>query len=520
MIAAISGLILALAALIAVCGFLFILYKPPKALKKFKLKDYFEGEFLHQPPSAAVEVIPATPALGTAEAAPPPTPQEQVQQEPSPETADTFSAIMKAFEEHRYTEGLRLSRTYVASGEQSSRFKTEAGFLWMAHVEGNPEAYADAEKLAATHPQDYDAQYYFGLLSQRTGKSEAALTLLTKAMSLATDDEGRVNVAISLQRILSRMDRRKEALEILHAELQRTALPEFRAKLFVSMAKAYLADTAPDYRSAFLMYELAIQNAPDDTSLRFEVAYSYSEQKAHELAFTHYRRLFNNEPRHATALNNIGVDAESLELPVTAVSYYRQAEDLGSTLASSNLANRFIDAGFKKEAEALIAAAQLKPDVHRNVSVSVGKAAEAEINEEHKIKQISERAGKARKWHIRQGEAMLQPCDASGLSGSYSGTPVGLVLSVQSDGSATGTFALTSTTTAVITGTVSGRALTFDWSGENNEKSVLRYLSRKSGQGILIASGNGQLDGYWTEGTNSLDSVDVDKWTRWHLSKI
>jgi len=44
MITDIAGLILAIALLLAVGGGLYIVYNPPKGLKKFKLKD-FEGEF-------------------------------------------------------------------------------------------------------------------------------------------------------------------------------------------------------------------------------------------------------------------------------------------------------------------------------------------------------------------------------------------------------------------------------------------------------------------------------------------
>lgn len=285
------------------------------------------------------------------------------------------------------------------------------------------------------------------------------------------------------------------------------------------MAKAHAEAVPVDHRAMFLMYELAIQNTPDDTSLRFDVAYKYSEQSAHEIAFVHYRRLLQNEPTHIMALNNIGVDAGSLSLPLTAVSYFKLSQAMDNTLASSNLANRLIDAGFKEEAETLLTTAKSKSTVHRNVSFSIGRLAQAEATEEQQITKLSERVGKVRRWHVRHGEAALRQLEPTTLSGSYTGVPVGLDLTVQSDGTANGTFALTATSTAVLTGSVTGAAVTFDWISESSDKSVLSYLSRKSGHGLLIDTGNAQLEGYWTEGTELIDAKDGDKWTQWHLSK-
>jgi len=411
---------------------------------------------------------------------------------------------------------MKLGRLQIATGNQDSF--SEAFYVWVAHLEGNPEAYADAEKLAAAHPQLFDPQYYFGLISSRAGKTDAAVTLLKKALVLGANAEDRVRAATSLQQELSRTERHKEALDVLADQLKQTDAPELRAKLFVGMAKAHAKVTPVDHRAMFLMYELALKNTPDDTSLRFDVAFKYSEQGAHELAFDHYRRLLQNDPKHIMALNNIGVDA-GLDLPLTAVSYFKSSQAMDNTLASSNLANRLIDAGFKEEAEAVLTTARGKPDVHRNVSFSIGKLAQAEATEEQQITKISERVGKVRRWRVRHGEAALQGLEPTTLSGSYTGVPVGLDLTVQTDGTAKGTFAPTATSSAVLTGSVTGAALTFDWTSEDSEKESLLFPRRKSGHRLLIATGDGQLDGYRAEGTDVIDAKDVDKWNQWHLSK-
>jgi len=63
------------------------------------------------------------------------------------------------------------------------------------------------------------------------------------------------------------------------------------------------------------------------------------------------------------------------------------------------------------------------------------------------------------------------------------------------------------------------RANGHDWTSADSEKGMLSFPSRKSGHGLLIATSNGQLDGYWTEGAEAIEAKDVDKWNQWHLSK-
>jgi tetratricopeptide (TPR) repeat protein len=190
---------------------------------------------------------------------------------------------------------MKLARLHIAAGEDDDL--GEAFYIWVAHIYGNAEAYADAEKLAAAQPTQFEAQYYFGMICSRTGKTETAIAFLRKAQTLGASPEERVRTATSLQRVLSRSERHKEALSVLAEQLKNTDDPELRAKLFVGMANAYAEASPADHRRMLLMYELAIQNMPDDASLRFDAAFKYGEQNSHELGFVHFRRLLHNDLR-------------------------------------------------------------------------------------------------------------------------------------------------------------------------------------------------------------------------------
>jgi len=73
---------------------------------------------------------------------------------------------------------MKLARLHIAAGEDDD--PGEAFCIWVAYIYGNEEAYADAEKLAATQPTQFDAQYYFGMICSRAGKTETAVAFHEK----------------------------------------------------------------------------------------------------------------------------------------------------------------------------------------------------------------------------------------------------------------------------------------------------------------------------------------------------
>jgi tetratricopeptide (TPR) repeat protein len=99
--------------------------------------------------------------------------------------------------------------------------------------------------------------------------------------------------------------------------------------------------------------ERLLQLDPTDNDRRFNLAYKYSNMGMNETALLHYRAI-PNPARTAMAWNNLGVERAILKLPVRAVAAYRKSEELGETLAMSNLAEKLMRAGFLPEARKLL----------------------------------------------------------------------------------------------------------------------------------------------------------------------
>jgi hypothetical protein len=127
----------------------------------------------------------------------------------------------------------------------------------------------------------------------------------------------------------------------------------------------------------------ASQLAPGNNSVRFDAAFALAEANILQLALSQYYTVTRLQPSHGGALNNLGVLCDKLEMSTKAVHFFQRASDEGTGRASTNLANRYLDAGFLKEAEKLIEAERKEAKVddgvgHTLVSIAKRKKEDAE----------------------------------------------------------------------------------------------------------------------------------------------
>lgn len=116
---------------------------------------------------------------------------------------------------------------------------------------------------------------------------------------------------------------------------------------------ALLAHDNKDWDTFFNYAECYLKREPDDTDLRFKLAYAYSDQNKKKLSFYHYK-ILNDASLSGTYYNNIGVLYDNFELNVKAVNAYKKAIELDESLSISNLANLYINAGFLDDAKSLL----------------------------------------------------------------------------------------------------------------------------------------------------------------------
>jgi len=149
-----------------------------------------------------------------------------------------------------------------------------------------------------------------------------------------------------------------------------------------------------------LALEAAINDNPLDNNSRFDLAYKYSEINKNELSYYHYKFLCNHSDKNSSYLNNLGVSAANLQLDGKSVEVYRKAEEQNETLAMSNLAYKFIEQGFYKEAEEICNKGLKIKDYHKNIVAALSAIENNKKTEADKDKKYCEEVESLRKTMI------------------------------------------------------------------------------------------------------------------------
>jgi Flp pilus assembly protein TadD len=192
------------------------------------------------------------------------------------------------------------------------------------------------------------------------------------------------------------------------------------------------------YMSIATMQRL-VELDPSDANVRFALAHAHADRGNKELALYHYT-LISIGDRGSGVWNNLGVVYDSLELKSHSVDAYRRAEELGETLAMSNLALKFIAEGFIGEAKKLCDTAIDMPKYHNNVLTTASEANIVFANEEKRIEEICKAVARENIFYAKCGRGLAQSISAP-LSGKWVGDDC--VLDIDVNGSeirATGNY--------------------------------------------------------------------------------
>src|SRR5262249_18403863 len=151
---------------------------------------------------------------------------------------------------------------------------------------------------------------------------------------------------------------------------------------------------------------------PDNDDIRFSLAYKHSERGNNDLALFHYLKIREAE-RQPTTWNNLGVAFEQTGLPGKAVSAYRESERLGETLAMSNLAQKFLSAGFLSEAQQECEKGLRVENFHKNVASTLAELRGVPDEEDKRLTETLEKAKPTSDFYRLFGRAIsrLEPTE-------------------------------------------------------------------------------------------------------------
>jgi tetratricopeptide (TPR) repeat protein len=241
---------------------------------------------------------------------------------------------------------------------------------------GDENAHKKLEKLAQ-EKKDYPrvikqlAYRYKEIGEFKRAREQFLLAAEKYDINVADKRIGLVNAYIQAAWCLVLDGNLNESINELNGLLLNPNLQESRAEIFEAMAR--ISKEKGPVEDFLIFAEASLDIDPVNTQLRFELAYAYSNNNNEKLALLHYKKL-TDTTKHISGLNNIGVSYGRLEIKGKSIKSYFNAAEEKETLAMSNLANRYIDAGFIDQAQELINEAY---DLHKDgfeVDSRVGEA--------------------------------------------------------------------------------------------------------------------------------------------------
>lgn len=307
----------------------------------------------------------------------------------SPKKPDDLKIEMViAFMEGKKDEAERIFEE-LKSVERDAKTRKEhevTYYFARARFAQDTHAFAELNKFAKDQEVCSLAFFYTGVVYQNSKDYEKAASAFESSMINAPENDLAARLVRSAECYVSD-GQPMRALEILKSKLTEFTKAEHLATVYVGMAEAFKNTGNKEFQVFAL--EKAVELKPNDTDLRFRIAWAYSDQGRKKMALLHYSTLKTFQKDGEGMLNNLGVECERFDLNIRAVRYYKQAFELKNTLAGANLAYQYMNAGFYAEAKETLEKAKAYPDVHPNVGSAIAALSKMEEDENEKARELN-----------------------------------------------------------------------------------------------------------------------------------
>ena len=322
----------------------------------------------------------------------------------------------------RLEETLREFKVRKESREAESVYLQSYRLFWEQLFSDKPKI-QELKQLVESHPGNGGARFYYALALRSQNEIELyaqELELVKRSEIISEPREDAVFFLIDAYCELKDLDKAKsvlgEARQIAKADSTYISRYSQSVKEVSKLEGLEYLDLAAA--------EYALINSPSSESIRFDLAYKYSNSVNEKLALFHYKKLvkYRNED---VDWNNLGVSQSSLKLPILSIRSYERSKQLGGTLAVSNLAYSYLDAGFHELAMKECEMAKQLPSCHPRLYEALAAAMKRPDDEREKEKEILEETSEFREFMRNVGAATTRELSVTKkLDFSYKGGEV------------------------------------------------------------------------------------------------
>ena len=302
--------------------------------------------------------------------------KSESQELPSSETNDEAHTLFECYnklDEGMLEEATKLFQQIQLNAKPSESIKNEFTFLFYKYVVGKSDEKEFIQKLEEDiTPEQRSIGYKYLGLSQKYAKQFTKSIEAFKMSIELTKSESEICTLISyISQSYLDDNAYDESKKIILDYIPRVKEDTNKSDLYLQLSKVY--DHLKDNFLKSIALEKASSLKGNDISYLFDSAYCYGETDFKEASISKYFNLLNLNSKHENALNNQGVNFQNLKLHLKSTEYYLQALEVGSSLAASNLAYKYIDAGLANEATNLFKQFIEKPSPHKNLIMAQSK---------------------------------------------------------------------------------------------------------------------------------------------------
>ncbi len=287
-------------------------------------------------------------------------------------------------------------------------------YLRALFAEGNAGALGQLRQLASDNQSDPVPLSQLAVCLTDLHEYDEALKLYAQAASVAKLEK-RAQFEIAAIEVLQKAKKFGEAkralIQLRRADYAKELKTQSQVlQLLYSVEKeGGEHNKSEDLFARFAIGELALHESPEAMSFRFTLGYDYQDADQNHLALYHYKILCEHDEKYGSALNNLGVASTGSALPILAAQRYRRAYELGDTLAASNLALKYLEAGFSEDATALLKDALGKENCVADVSRTLAAVQEKIDASNREQENVLAKAEEHRNFLLAFGNGLLSP---------------------------------------------------------------------------------------------------------------
>ncbi|MBK6913740.1 MAG: hypothetical protein IPH11_08725 [Ignavibacteriales bacterium] len=272
--------------------------------------------------------------------------------------------------------------------EDMQVFKAKS--LYYYYVLGNKkDSLEEMKQILKEYPNSHEINEMIGEIYQRCEQYDFAYNHFYAAYQNCEETKKKIK-NLSSAIISYQKSEKKDYKDFVATLLSLDENGTFREIFYSTISQ--LAKLQKDDYLYFLILEAALNDFPLNSTFRFDLAYRYSEVNNNEMAYYHYNFLTKHFDEGSSYWNNYGVTASQLKFPNKAISAYRKSEELGETLAMSNIAYKFITEGFFSEAELICRKALEIKNYDKHVLSALSQIETNKTNEIEKENKLLENA--------------------------------------------------------------------------------------------------------------------------------